>query len=116
MYLSVFLVEECAANGTYISLVNHSASKCIDVSRWVLKRRVAAAMELRYTLPDGVQLQQGGELRIYSKLGADTADAESSSYQKLVANDLASWGTRMPEVHLSIRSSLLLISRYGSHY
>ncbi|CAF1231078.1 unnamed protein product, partial [Didymodactylos carnosus] len=99
MLLISFLVEECAPNGAYISLVNHSTSKDIDISRWVLKRRIDSEPELRYTIPKGVQLQQGRELRIYSKLGAGAAESasynrvgSSLSNQVLVNNDLASWG------------------------
>jgi hypothetical protein len=79
--------------------VNYSTNKDTDISRWMLKQRTDSKTELKYTLPDGSQLSAGGELRIYSKLGADAAQF-SSNYdvvslplqQKLVNNNVVSWG------------------------
>jgi hypothetical protein len=79
--------------------VNHSISKNIDVSRWMLQRRIDSKTELKYTIPDGTRLSAGGELRIYSKLGADGTQlssnydvVSSSLHQKLVNNNVVSWG------------------------
>ena len=92
--------EECAANGTYISLLNHSTNADVDISRWVLKRRIDSATELRYTLPDGVHLQQGSTLTIFAASGASTVESSTKrsgvsswSHQELVNKDLDSWGT-----------------------
>ncbi|CAF0983931.1 unnamed protein product [Rotaria sordida] len=91
---------ECPVDDIYICFTNHSQSKDADISGWMLKRRVDSKPELQYTLPDGIQLHPGNELRIYSKLGADATQSSSnpdyvssSLYQKLVSNDVASWGT-----------------------
>ncbi|CAF0868179.1 unnamed protein product [Adineta ricciae] len=88
-------IKECAVNGKYIVLLNHSTSKDIDLSRWVIKQRTDAGPNIRYVIPDGVRLQHGKELKIYSKLGAETANQSTISalvqYQ-LVNNDLSSWG------------------------
>ncbi len=99
MLFIYFLVEECAASGKYISLMNHSTNKDIDVSRWVLKRRIDSAAELLYTLPEGVRLHPGNELIIYSKLGADAARSSSNnclasslSQKELVSTNVDSWG------------------------
>jgi hypothetical protein len=98
MLLINFFVEESAASGRYISLVNHSTSRDIDISGWVLKRHVDLQTELLYTLPDGVRLQQGKELIIYSKLGAAAQSSSNNRVgapllqQELVSNDLDSWG------------------------
>jgi hypothetical protein len=74
--------------------MNYSKNKTIDISRWVLTRTIDTAPKLRYTIPDGVRLEQGRELRIYAKLngGGGGGAAESTSYQKLVNNNLVSWG------------------------
>ena len=77
--------------------MNNSNSKDIDISRWVLKRRIESGAKLRYTIPDGVRLQRGRELRIYSKQGSgvrspNQSGSSSSSYQELVNNDVVSWG------------------------
>ncbi|CAF0902809.1 unnamed protein product [Adineta ricciae] len=88
-------IKECAVNGKYIVLLNHSTSKDIDLGRWVIKQRTDAGPNIRYVIPDGVRLQHGKELKIYSKLGAETANQSAISalvqYQ-LVNNDLSSWG------------------------
>ncbi|CAF1408071.1 unnamed protein product [Adineta steineri] len=88
-------IKECAANGKYISLVNHSSNKDIDISRWVLKQRIDSTSEIRYTIPNGTRLQQGKELRIYSKHNADLANGSAISalvQKQLVNKDVASWG------------------------
>ncbi len=89
--LFLLFVEECDPHGTYISLVNDSMHKAIDISGWILKRHIDSENKVRYTIPDRVRLKRGTELRIYTKSGGGTT-AESSSYQKLVNNDLVSWG------------------------
>ncbi len=91
-----FLVEECAPNGTYISLVNYSTNKDIDISGWKLKRHIGSVTKLRYTIPDGIRLKRNSELRIYAQSGGGAA-AGSSSYNKLVNNELTSWGMRIEE-------------------
>ena len=98
MVQSRSFTEECSPNGTFITLANHSMSKDIDISRWTLKRRLDANTENRYTIPEGVRLQQGRELRIYSRLGA-TAESSTNSRadssmprRELVNNALDSWG------------------------
>jgi len=65
----------------------------------MLQRRIDSKTELKYTIPDGIQLPAGAELRIYSKLGADGTQlssnydvVSSSLHQKLVNNNVVSWG------------------------
>jgi hypothetical protein len=65
--------------------------KAIDISGWILNRHIDSATKVHYTIPDGVRLKRGSELRIYTKSGGGTT-AESLSYKKLVNNDLVSWG------------------------
>ncbi len=91
-YLFLFRVEECAPNGTYISLVNYSTNQTIDISGWVLKQHSDTGTKIRYVIPDGVRLEQGRELRIYTKLHGSSGTIESTSYKKLVNNNLVSWG------------------------
>ncbi|CAF0778971.1 unnamed protein product [Adineta ricciae] len=88
----------CPPDGTYISLVNRSKTE-VNISRWILKRRLNSKREFRYTLPDGILLGSGRELRIYSKRGA--ADDEvpptgrcvlTSLRQEYINNKLDSWG------------------------
>jgi hypothetical protein len=95
--IDFFLIEKCAPGGTYISLMNHSTSKDIDISRWMLKQHIDSKTKLRYAIPDSVRLNRNSELRIYAKRGG----AESSSHhpvvssatrRELVNNDIVSWG------------------------
>jgi len=65
----------------------------------MLKRRIDSKTELKYTLPNGIRLPAGGELRIYSKLDADAAQLSSNCdvvssplHQELVNNNVVSWG------------------------
>ncbi|CAF0998548.1 unnamed protein product [Rotaria sordida] len=91
-------IRECPPDGAYISLLNHSSEKTVDISRWVLKRRVDGRTELRYSLPDGIRLQPASELRIYSQQGAAVAKSlksfrtGTSGRQELVNNEVVSWG------------------------
>ncbi|CAF1116324.1 unnamed protein product [Adineta ricciae] len=94
-------IKECAANGRYISLVNYSSSTDVDISRWVIKQQVNSASDIRYTIPKGVRIEQGKELRIYSKRYAGDVPSHGSTIsalvqqqqqQPLVTNDLPSWG------------------------
>jgi hypothetical protein len=87
-------IEECAPNGTYISLMNYSTNKNIDISRWMLTRQIDSIKKLQYTVPDGIRLVPDGELRIYAKLNGSGGGGptESISYQKLINNNLTSWG------------------------
>lgn len=78
--------------------MNHSA-KDIDVSNWLIKRRIDSANDVSYQLPDGVLLQQNTELIIFSKLGAGSAGTtthhrvvSAGTHQEIVCSDLSSWG------------------------
>jgi hypothetical protein len=70
LFLIDFFVEECAPNGTYISLINSSKNK----------------------IPDGIQLQPNRELRIYTKLNENLTTSETTSYRKLINTEINSWG------------------------
>lgn len=97
-FVCVGLVEECAASGKYIVLVNHSSTQDVDISKWVLKRRLDSVSDVLYTIPNGTELKHSEELTIYSKIGADAVDA-SLNYQgtltpnrEIVSHEIASWG------------------------
>ncbi len=71
--------------------MNHSTNNTIDISKWILTRHIDTEKKIRYILPNGIRLEPGRELRIYGKINRGAA-GESTSYQKLVNNDLVSWG------------------------
>jgi hypothetical protein len=85
-------------------------NKEIDLSKWIVLRRIDSTTEHRYTIPDGVRVQQGQELRIYSKSGIDAIEsssdyrvASSRSNPKLINRELASWGMLSHIYILSVR-------------
>ncbi|CAF0923332.1 unnamed protein product [Rotaria sordida] len=84
-------IEECALNGAYITLTSNLTTDAIDISRWTIEQHLDSGKKLQYTIPDGVQIERSGELKIYSKIGNILAD--SSSGQKVLNNDLVQWGT-----------------------
>lgn len=86
--LKIISVEECAPNGSYISLMNFSARKSIDISRWSLLRHIIDTnTKLHYTIPDGYRLEHGRELRIYAKFFHNSW----RDPQVLVNNNIDSW-------------------------
>jgi hypothetical protein len=65
----------------------------------VLKRRIDSKTKVKCTLPHDTRIPPGGELRIYSKLGADAAQISSDRdtisrplRQKIVTSNVVSWG------------------------
>jgi hypothetical protein len=95
--IDFFLLEKCASDGTYISLMNHSTSKDIDISRWTLKRHVDSKTKVRFTIPDGVRLHRDSELRLYANQDGVTSSSHDSGGSlspghEIVNNDLTSWG------------------------
>jgi hypothetical protein len=90
-------------------LINHSKVKEIDISGWILKRRTDSRVEVKYTLPDKIRLPIGSELRIYSKLGAETAQLSSNyddishpSRLKVISNTVVAWSMYLHETSLFI--------------
>ena len=94
--MSCFLPGECAPDGAYISLVNHSPEKTIEISKWTIQRRIDGKPYLRYILPDGMRLRPGNELRIYAERGAAASQSlkkyRSPSRHEIVNHDIDSWG------------------------
>lgn len=93
-------IKECSPNGSFISLANHSTTKDIDISRWLIIRRVESTTEHRFVIPDGTRLRKGEEIRIYSKFGINNNEASmshrgpsSSNYVVLNNRELTSWGS-----------------------
>ncbi|CAF1119963.1 unnamed protein product [Rotaria sordida] len=84
-------IKDCPLDGDYISLINHSKTKNFDISKWVLTHQVDFEPIVKYKIPDGIQLQEDGEVIIYSIQGANVAkllltDHATSSllHQKLI--------------------------------
>ncbi len=87
-----FFVEECPPNGTYISLMNFSKNKIIDLSKWFLTRSIDTKIKILYKIPDGIQLEPNRELRIYTKLSENITTNGTTSYRKLINTEINSWG------------------------
>ena len=88
---SSLFAEECAPNGAFITLINQSTNKKVEISRWLLVRRVDSGKEHRFTIPDGVRLEMGEELRIYANRNPG-AVASTTARQELTNRELTSWG------------------------
>jgi hypothetical protein len=87
-----FFVEECAPNGTYISLMNFSKNKIINLSKWLLTRHIDSTIKILYKIPDGIQLEPNRELRIYTQLSENIFTSGTTSYRKLINTEINSWG------------------------
>ena len=84
-----FLPEDCAPDGKCITLDNTSIDKDVDVSNWVLKRSVDGAQELTYTIPFGLVIQRGSELKIFAR---SAQNAHHRPPFQVVNDKLDSWG------------------------
>ncbi|CAF3347317.1 unnamed protein product [Rotaria sp. Silwood2] len=92
-------IKESSLDGGYICLINHSRTKNIDISSWVLTHHVDFESTVQYQIPDGIQLQEGGEVTIYSMEGAKAANLPLLTHtiswslqRKLVNGERRSWG------------------------
>lgn len=87
--LSFLLAEDCAPDGKCITLENSSADKDVDVSNWVLRRRVEGSPEISYTIPFGLVMKHGNELKIYARTAQN---AHHRPPLQVVNDKLDSWG------------------------
>ena len=85
----MFLVEDCAPDGKCITLENSSADKDVDVSNWILKRRVEGSPEISYTIPFGLVMKHGSELKIFARTAQN---AHHRPPAQVVNEKLDSWG------------------------
>ncbi|CAF2637954.1 unnamed protein product [Rotaria sp. Silwood2] len=99
----------CPLDCTHIGVMNQSASEIIDISRWLLIRRVDSDVVFQYKIPDGLQLQPGSEIRVYSELGADAAKkllsqsiSSTSLCREVILKNVSSMGTSLYQVILLI--------------
>ncbi|CAF1197997.1 unnamed protein product [Didymodactylos carnosus] len=88
-------IKECASYGEFITLENTSVSEDVNVSYWILKRRIDSLPELRYTFPSGLIIEHGKELKIYAKNALKQSQETLNRSNKIVNNELASWGYGM---------------------
>jgi intermediate filament protein if len=85
----LFIVEDCAPDGKCITLENSSIDKDVDVSNWTLKRRVEGSPEISYTIPYGLIMKHGSELKIYAR---SAQNAHHRPPSQVVNDKLESWG------------------------
>jgi intermediate filament protein if len=85
----LFIVEDCAPDGKCITLENSSIDKDVDVSNWILKRRVEGSPELSYTIPYGLIIKHGSELKIFAR---SAQNAHHRPPSQVVNDKLDSWG------------------------
>jgi len=87
--LFVFFVEDCSPDGKCITLENSSSDKDVDVSNWILKRRVEGSPEISYTIPYGLVMKHGSELKIFAR---SAQNAHHRPPSQVVNDKLDSWG------------------------
>ncbi len=91
-------MKGCPLDEEYIAIINTSASAVIDISRWMLIRRVDSKEVLRYRLPCELQLRPGTEYRVYSRKGDEEMKNYSfatSLYETFVMTSIFSMGTQL---------------------
>ncbi|CAF3757382.1 unnamed protein product [Adineta steineri] len=82
-------IKDCAPDGKCITLENGSGDKDVDVSNWILKRRVEGSPEISYTIPYGLVMKHGSELKIYAR---SAQNAHHRPPSQVVNDKLDSWG------------------------
>ncbi|CAF3392070.1 unnamed protein product [Rotaria sp. Silwood1] len=82
-------IKDCAPDGKCITLENTSNDKDVDVSNWILKRRVEGSSEISYTIPYGLIMKHGNELKIYAR---SAQNAHHRPPSQVVNDKLESWG------------------------
>ena len=85
----LFIAEDCAPDGKCITLENSSNDKDVDVSNWTLKRHVEGSPEISYTIPYGLIIKHGNELKIFAR---SAQNAHHRPPLEVVNDKLDSWG------------------------
>jgi len=72
--------------------MNFSKNKIIDLSKWYVTQYIDTKIKISYKIPDGIQLQPGEELRIYTKLSKNIIASGITPYGTLINTEINSWG------------------------
>lgn len=80
-------ISECSPDGKVIILENTSRNKDIDLTQWVLKRRVDSAPQLEFKFPEGLVLKANKLVRIWAR-GAGKDQPPSD----IINQETDSWG------------------------
>lgn len=70
-----------------IILENTSRSKDIDLTNWVIKRRVDSRDEIEYKFPDSLQLKANKTLRIWAR-----GQGKENPPNDVVNDEIENWG------------------------
>ena len=76
----------------YIGLMNFSKNKIIDLSKWYITQYINTKIKILYKIPDGIQLEPGGELRIYTKVNENLITSGTTPYRILINTEINFWG------------------------
>ncbi|CAF0863780.1 unnamed protein product [Rotaria sordida] len=82
-------IKDCTPDGKCITLENSSNDKDVDVSNWTLKRRVEGSPDISYTLPYGLVMKRGSEMKIFAR---SAQNAHHRPPFEVVNDKLDSWG------------------------
>ncbi|CAF1484066.1 unnamed protein product, partial [Didymodactylos carnosus] len=83
-------IDECALDGQFIRLANTSKDKDIDVSNWLLVRKVEDHEDINYYIPSNVRIYRGQTIKILTRLSQANRAAHD-----LVNMEIDSWGLGM---------------------
>ncbi|CAF0727732.1 unnamed protein product, partial [Didymodactylos carnosus] len=81
-------IKECAPSGKFIILENASTDKDVDVSNWVIRRRVDGNPDIQYVIPYGLTIKRGKELKIYAR----NAQGYQRPPYEIINDKIDSWG------------------------
>ena len=82
--------------------MNFSKNKIIDLSKWSVTRYIDTKIKILYKIPDGIQIEPGGELRIYTKLSGNIITSGITPYRILINTEINSWGIVIKCIYLFI--------------
>lgn len=80
-------ISECSPDGKVIVLENTSRNKDVDLSDWMIRRRVDNRSEIFFRFPQNLTLKATKTLRIWSR-----GNGKDNLPNEIVNRDLDSWG------------------------
>ena len=90
-------ISECSPDGKVIILENTSRNKDIELTQWVLKRRVDSNAQVEFKFPDGLVLKANKTVRLWAR-GAGKDQPPSD----IVNQELDNWGVGVNVVTILI--------------
>ncbi|CAF1656480.1 unnamed protein product, partial [Didymodactylos carnosus] len=80
-------IDECSPDGRFIQLANTSNDKNVDLSNWILMRKIDNRDNIVYQLPSDFTLYRGQTVRIFTRSSQNERTGNG-----LVNLEIDSWG------------------------